>query len=297
MAGRRVPFFKGEGFGNDFIVLPERELAAFAPDPGALARQVCSRNFSLGADGVVTWLPGEEPDLFYARIFNADGSEAGVSGNGFRILAAALHHEGLLPAGRLRLRTAGGPKELVLTREDGLRFDFQLNLGEPVFEPAGIPMIVPGEAPVPVCRFPLEALEATWPVTALSVGNPHAVIRHDDFDPALVLRWGSLLENHPAFPERANVEFVQVIDAGTIRIGIWERGVGHTLASGTGSAAAAVACILNGWTGREVEVRMEGGRTRVRWGAGGPVLQEGSARLVCRGDLFLDRPGGAPVAG
>ena len=185
----------------------------------------------------------------------------------------------------MRIQTAGGPKQLTrLAGEDHL-YTFRTNLGPPEFEPARIPFN-PGAGDRPDSTEHTILVDQTpFRITPLSLGNPHCVIRTEAIDFNLLYGVGPSLEHHPQFPARTNVEFLRVANRSTIEIAIWERGVGHTLSSGTGSAAAAVASIANGWTDSPVLVQMEGGEVLVRWDKGGDVIQDGKAQFVFSGSI------------
>lgn len=278
-----IPFFKSQGLGNDFLLLREEHLDGLRLPLPELAEKICSRKFGVGADGVIVWTADAAADQFAARIFNADGSEAESSGNGIRCLAAALCHAGIARGECLSIRTPGGLKQVTVLGRASNVYTFRTDLGPATFDPAAIPLALSDPAGPPPLRLRLEAGDATFEATPLAVGNPHCVVRVDRIDFNALYATGPLLERHPVFPARANVEFVRVVDAATIEIAIWERGVGHTLSSGTGSAAAAVAAIANGWTDSPVLVHMEGGETRVSWDRSGNVIQDGQAQFVFHG--------------
>jgi diaminopimelate epimerase len=284
-SARQILFSKCHGFGNDFILVEERELAGLTLSYSGLAMQICARKFSVGGDGLIIWstLPGNGD--FTARIFNADGSEAESSGNGIRCLGAALFHADPGLADTVHIRTLGGPKAISRLAVENNLYTFRTNLGPPEFDPARIPFLpVTGDADGRLEHM-LPVGDRRFRITPVSLGNPHCVIRTDAIDFDLLYGAGPSLESHPQFPARANVEFVRVVDRGAIEIAIWERGVGHTLSSGTGSAAAAVASIANGWTDGVVLVQMEGGETLVRWERGGDVIQDGKAQFVYSGRI------------
>ena len=183
----------------------------------------------------------------------------------------------------MRIRTAGGLKQIARLAAEDNQYTFRTNLGPPIFEPARIPFVPGPGAPTGTPVQDILVDQAHFQVTPLSLGNPHCVIRTEAIDFNLLYGAGPSLENHPQFPARTNVEFLRVANRSTIEIAIWERGVGHTLSSGTGSAAAAVAAIANGWTDSPVQVQMEGGEVLVRWEPGGDVIQDGKAQFVFSG--------------
>ena len=284
-----MQFIKFQGFGNDYIVFEAEHLAGVA-DLNEFARAVCDRHYGAGADGIVllSRAEGESAD-FVARIFNADGSEAALSGNGTRCAAAYLHYSGLWSGTELRLSTLAGVK-LYSLRETVSRghYWFDSELGQPRFSSDAIPFLA-DETLERVIAYPLEVDGETWKMTALSMGNPHCCIFVDDFD---ALDWRSIgraTESHRQFPEKTNVTFIRVLDSSAIELRIWERGVGETFSSGTCSCAAVVASIINGLTKRRVRVETQGGRISVEWREDGEVVLTGRADVVYSGEWLNAR--------
>ncbi len=277
-------FTKFHGFGNDYIVIEATELAG-EPDWGEFARRICNRHYGAGADGiaVVSRESGSGAD-FRVRIFNPDGSEAELSGNGTRCAAAYVHHKKLWTRDELRLSTRSGIKRYFLVEQAGPgKYIFDSELGQPGFTSDSIPMLT--DRPLErVIDYPLAVNGDLLNVTALQMGNPNCCIFVDSFD---ALEWRSLgpaIENHKQFPNRTNVVFVRVEDRHTIELRIWERGVGETTASGTCSCAAAVAAMINQKTERSIDVLMPGGRARIQWRDDGEVVINAPAELVYSGD-------------
>lgn len=274
-----IEFTKTQGMGNDFLIVEVEDVDALQT-ASELAREMCQRNYGAGADGIVfvTRARREHSD-FASRIFNADGSEAGVSGNGTRCAAAYLYHAGLWSAPEIRIATAAGVKHGRMVSRAGTRFEFEFDMGRPSFSSESVPMNIspPLEQ---VARYPLRTGGEVVEVTCFSMGNPQCVIFVDELDRVNLVEIGPLIEHHPVFPDRANVEFARVISRDEIEIRIWERGAGHTLSSGTGSCASAVAAALNGLTGRHVRVRTEGGVLRVDWRDDEQVMLTASAEVV-----------------
>jgi len=277
-------FTKFHGFGNDYIVIRSDDLAN-AGDAGAFAKRICDRHYGAGADGIAVVSPSEGSDAdFDVRIFNPDGSEAGLSGNGTRCAAAYLHYAGLWTAKELRLSTRTGVKRYFLREQfsDG-KYLFDSELGHPLFEPASIPMI--SSEPIQhVLDYPLMVNDKTFKVTALQMGNPNCCLFVEDFE---ALNWrsiGKAIETHPQFPDRTNVVFVKPLDRETIELRIWERGVGETTASGTCSCAAAVASMVKGLTERLVRVITPGGEVKVHWRVDDEVVITGIAEVVYSAD-------------
>jgi diaminopimelate epimerase len=282
-----IRFTKTQGMGNDFLIVEVEDLDALQR-ASELAREMCQRNYGAGADGVVfiTRARHKQAD-FASRIFNADGSEAGVSGNGTRCAAAYLCYAGLWNAPEIRIATAAGVKHGRLVSRAHSRFEFEFDMGKPTLSSESVPMILspPLER---VVRYALHIGGDVVEVTCLSMGNPQCVIFVDELDRVNLVEIGPLIEHHPVFPDRANVEFARVISRDEIEIRIWERGAGHTLSSGTGSCASAVAAALNGLTDRKVLVRTEGGELRVHWQDDDRVMLTGSAEVIYEGCWLRD---------
>jgi diaminopimelate epimerase len=231
---------------------------------------------------------------FRVRIFNPDGSEAAMSGNGTRCAASSLFYEGVWSGPELRLRTLAGVKVYRLVEADGARgrYRFAAEIGRPRFESGAVPILT-DEPLARVSDHPLEVAPGeTVRVTALEMCNPNCCLFVDDLERADWRRLGPLIESHPRFPARTNVEFVRVHTPERIEVRIWERGAGETLSSGTGSSAAAVAACLNGLTGRRVTVETPGGRLAVNWREDGEVVLTGDAAVVYRGEWLGGRDEG-----
>ena len=278
-----LKFIKFHGFGNDYIVIDPAQFPE-ATGLGEFARSICNRHYGAGADGIaVVSLSQDQSADFQVRIFNPDGSEASLSGNGTRCAAAYLYYEGLWQAKELRLSTRAGVKRYVLRADEGNgRYLFDSELGQPKFDPASIPMVI--NRPVDqVVDYDLEVAGENFKVTALQMGNPNCCLFVDDFAALDWRRLGREIENHKQFPERTNVVFVRVKNRQTIELRIWERGVGETTASGTCSCAAAVATMVKGKADRAIEVEMPGGRTKIHWRNDGEVVITGTAEVIYAG--------------
>ena len=302
-------FVKFHGYGNDYLVFEAAGLAGVGWRGGferfdagdafiEFVRRVCDRHFGAGSDGVavVELLGGGEEADFRLRIFNPDGGEAAMSGNGSRCAAAYLHYEGLWAAEELRFTTRAGVKRYRLRgRPAPGAFRFEAEIGRPRFDSASIPMLTL-EPLAEVRDYPL-ALPGgeTVNVTALQMCNPNCCAFVDDLEQADWRRLGRIIESHAAFPERTNVEFVRVVDRHRIEARVWERGAGETLSSGTGACAAAVASMAGGHTDRNVRVSMPGGRLEVLWREDGEVLLTGTAEVVYRGEWLGGRAVGGGV--
>jgi len=276
-----MKFTKMHGCGNDYVCVNCLEEAV--ADPAAAARVVSDRHFGVGSDGLILILPSDPAD-FRMQMFNPDGSEAEMCGNGIRCVAKYVFDHGLTDKTELDIETGGGVKRLLLALADGKVSRVRVNMGTPRLERAEIPMAGP---PGTVLREKLEADGNTFEISCVSMGNPHTIVRVDDVAGCPVHEHGPLIENHPAFPARTNVEFVQVISRREVRSRTWERGAGETLACGTGASATAVACSLNGWTERKVLIHLLGGDLDVEWSEDGSVYLAGPAVEVFSGEIAL----------
>jgi diaminopimelate epimerase len=276
-----VRFAKAHGVGNDFILIAEKD----APTPAereAWTRRLCDRHRGIGGDGVILHAP--EPDGVRMWLLNADGLPSEISGNGLRCLAALAVRNGWAKPEHT-VHTVVGPRLVQVRAVGPTTYRIGTDLGTPGLSSSEVPMALdpPRE---PVVAHPVEVLGETVRVTATSMGNPHcAVFLDEPADDGLIMRLGPALEHHPLFPERTNVEFVTVTSRTEIRVRFWERGVGPTEASGTGSASAVVASILNGHTGRDVRAVCDGGVLEVSWPEGGAVRQTGEAGIVYEGTI------------
>jgi diaminopimelate epimerase len=280
-------FIKFHGFGNDYIVIEASELSEISR-LGEFAQRICNRHYGAGADGIALVSRSESPSAdFDVLIFNPDGSEASLSGNGTRCAAAYLYYQKLWSSEEVLLSTRAGVKRYALLEQtDRGSYVFDSELGQPRFDSNSIPMLTdnPMER---VIDYELKVDGAVYRVTALQMGNPNCCIFVKDFDDLDWRRIGRSLENHEQFPDRTNVVFVRVQDRQTIELRIWERGVGETMASGTCSCAAAVASMIKGETERAVNVLMPGGNAKIQWrghGDAGEVVITGSAEVIYEGD-------------
>jgi len=272
---------KMHGLGNDYIyVRPESENQNW-PE---ISRRVSDRHFGLGADGLILALPSDVADL-RMRMFNADGSEAEMCGNGIRCLAKYAVEEGIVAAEseRVTIDTLAGMITLDLFREDGVVSGARVDMGQPSFDPASLPANV--EGPGPVVDMPLTVDGMDLRVTLVSVGNPHAIHYVDgDIDDFPLTDIGPKVENHPAFPKRTNFQVVQVVDPGHVRHRVWERGSGITLASGTSASAVCAASRLRGFTGDKIVDSLPGGDLVLEWDGEGSVFMTGPATRVFDGE-------------
>jgi len=271
-------FAKAHGLGNDFVLVPEEEAPA---EVSPWTVRLCDRHRGIGGDGVVLYARGSSGVSF--RLVNADGLSGEVSGNGVRCLAALAVRKGWVPP-RHVVSTVVGPRAVEVTQVGPTLYSVVTDLGRPGLASTDVPVALDPPAPT-VIDHELEAAGRTVRVTATSMGNPHcAVFLDDPADDALLMSMGPTLEFHPFFPKRTNVEFVTVLSPSEIRVRFWERGVGYTMASGTGSASAVVASIITGRTDRGVKAVCDGGTLQIEWPEGGSVRQAGQAEILFEGD-------------
>ena len=272
-------FTKMHGLGNDYIYV--NGFDEQVDDPAAVARAVSDRHFGIGADGLILILPSDKADC-RMRMFNADGSEAQMCGNGIRCVAKYVYDHDIARRTALNVETLAGVLNLDLFVADGVVDRVRVKMGEPRLQRAQIPMQgASGE----VINEPLPVNGATFDVTAVSMGNPHCVVFVEDVANFDVAGWGPHFEHHAAFPEGVNTEFIQVRDRESFSMRVWERGSGETLACGTGASAAAVACHLTGRTDRRVTAHLLGGPLKLEWQASdNQVLMTGPAVEVFSGE-------------
>ena len=281
-------FTKFHGLGNDYLVL-ETEAVKEIENLGEFAKRICNRHYGAGGDGIAIIGRSESDDAdFSCRIFNPDGSEAGLSGNGTRCAVAYLYYRKIWSGDQLRLSTRTGLKRYFPKGEVAPgKFLFESELGEPKFDTATIPMSIgPLER---VVGYQLPVGDETFSVTAMQMGNPNCCIFVDNFDALDWKRIGKAIETHPQFPDRTNVVFVRVHDRKLLELRIYERGVGPTTASGTCSCAGAVAAMVNDKADRDVRVVMEGGEVRIRWREDNQVVITGTAEVVYTGEWLYSR--------
>ena len=277
-----MKFTKWQGIGNDFVIVNgfEEKIADYA----SKAIAVCDRHFGIGADGLVFALPSDIAD-FRMRIFNSDGSEAEMCGNVTRCFARYVYEAGLTKKTELAIETLAGIIRPKLLFENGKVSAVRVDMGEPKLKRGLIPMT--GDPEATAINELLTVGDESYRFTGINMGNPHCVIFMDEVEDLDLKAVGQPIEIHPMFPRKTNVEFVKVIDRKTLRMRVWERGAGITLACGTGTCATAVAAVLNGKTDRTVNVHLDGGDLLIEWGEDNHVYKTGPAVEVFRGD-YLD---------
>jgi diaminopimelate epimerase len=257
-----VNFVKMHGLGNDFIVVNGFEEHLDDSKLSELARKTCDRHFGIGGDGLVLVLPSQVAD-HCMRMINPDGSEAEMCGNGIRCAAKFAYERGICTANPVRIETLAGVKVIDLTLENGKVTAARVDMGKPRLDRTEIPFSGPGNGPVIGEVISVEGRE--FAVTCVSMGNPHCITFVDNAETYPIDKIGPLVEHHPDFPQRTTTEFVQIINRGEIRMRVWERGAGQTLACGTGACASAAAAMLNGLTDRTVTVHLDGGDLLIEW--------------------------------
>jgi diaminopimelate epimerase len=285
---REIEFAKLHALGNDFLILKVGDDRGVQQALASVARQICARHTGVGADGILcyhTTLGDAEAD-FSALIFNADGSRAEISGNGLRCLAAFVHNVGLSSSPVIRVRTVAGVRVLRILEEKGKSYKIESSMGSPITDPSRLGLNLESGTE-PLVGWPLRIETEEISVTICSMGNPHCSTYWPDVTQAPIERIGPLLETHEGFPRRTNVEFIQVINRNRLRVRFWERGVGSTLASGTGSSAAVVASILHGYVESPVTVETAEGMCLVKWSPPDELFLTGLAEFICSG-VYVD---------
>lgn len=277
-----IEFTKMHGLGNDYLFIDTSRFSV--DDPADLSRRMSHRHLGAGSDGIILVMPGEDGADFRMRIFNADGSEAETCGNGIRCFAKYVYERKMIRRDEFVILTGAGPNRVQLHAPDGRVESVRSNMGEPRFERGQIPMLgAPGRVIEEELRIPGQSFR----ITCVNVGNPHTVIFVDDVTAVPLAEFGPQIENHPAFPQRTNVEFVTVKDPGNIVMRIWERGSGITMASGSGSCGSALAAMITGRVDRRVRVHLVYGELTIEWADDGRVYQEGPATEVYTGQWPL----------
>ena len=254
-----MKFTKMQGIGNDYVYVNCFEEKV--ENPGKLAVRVSDRHFGIGSDGLILIKPSERAD-FCMEMYNADGSEGAMCGNGVRCVGKYVYDYGLTEQTSIQVETKSGIKYLDLTVEEGKVSQVRVNMGAPELSPSGIPVLADGDK---VLDAPIMVDGREYRMTCVSMGNPHAVVYLNDVKNLEIEKIGPMFEMHPCFPDRVNTEFVRVVDGHTLEMRVWERGSGETLACGTGACAVAVASILNGHVSGEVTVKLLGGDLKILW--------------------------------
>ena len=277
-----MKFTKMHGIGNDYVYV--NCLQEKVEDPSGTARKIRDRHFGIGSDGLILIKPSEKAD-FQMDMYNADGSKGAMCGNGIRCVAKYVYDYGLTDKTSIAVETGSGIKYLDLTVENNKVTMVKVDMGEPDLTASHIPIKAQTEQ---VIDEPIEVDGKTYRITGVSMGNPHGVVFLDDIDSLDIEKIGPSFENHVRFPDRINTEFVQLDNRSHVRMRVWERGSGETLACGTGACAVAVACVVNGLTQREVTVSLRGGDLKICWDEkDGHVYMTGPATVVFDGEIEL----------
>ena len=282
MSATKLQFTKMQGLGNDYVYVDctKKKLE----NASEVAVKVSDRHFGIGSDGLILINASSVAD-FEMEMYNADGSRGEMCGNGIRCVAKYVYDYGLTDQTHISVETLGGIKYLDLTVEEGRVRQVRVDMGRPMLCPAEIPVIANGES---VIDMPIEVDGTEYRMTAVGMGNPHTVVFVEDVDGLEIEQIGPKFEHHPCFPNRVNTEFVKVLDRNTVKMRVWERGSGETLACGTGACAVAVACILNGLTENKVTVQLLGGDLLIEWNReADKVYMTGPAEVVFDGEIEL----------
>lgn len=287
-----LEFTKMQGIGNDYVYIDctKKELEK----PEKISQIVSDRHFGIGSDGLILILNSKIAD-FKMEIYNADGSQAEMCGNGIRCVAKFVYDKGLTEKTKLKIETLAGIKELELNVEKGKVKTVKVDMGEPILEAEKIPVYIDekmkaeGVKPTSVIKnLKLEAYNQNFIFTCVSMGNPHAITFIDDVEKFDVKKFGSVFEVAKAFPKKSNIEFVEIIDKENINMRVWERGSGETMACGTGSCASVVACILNNKTSNKVKVHLLGGELYIEWNKeNNHIYMTGPAEIVFEGKIDI----------
>ena len=277
-----MKFTKMHGIGNDYVYVNCFEESV--KNPAEVSKFVSDRHFGIGSDGLILISPSAIAD-FRMNIYNADGSQAEMCGNGIRCVAKYVYDYGLTDKTEISVETLAGIKYLRLQVENGKVASVEVNMGAPILEPKEIPVAVEES---PVVNVPVEVKGKIYHMTCVSMGNPHAIIFMNNVKDLDIAAIGPYFENHTVFPKRTNTEFVEVLDRNTVNMRVWERGSDETLACGTGACATTVACILNDKTENEVTVHLRGGDLKIRWDReANQVYMTGPATVVFDGEITL----------
>lgn len=275
-----LKFTKMHGAGNDYIYV--NGFSQTVENPAELSIQISNRNFGVGSDGLVLILPSDSCD-FRMRMFNNDGSESEMCGNASRCVGKFVYDKGLTDKTEVSLETGAGVKILKLHVENGKVSRVTVDMGEPILQPNLVPVNLPGDVAI---SAPLTIDNTEYKITCVSMGNPHAVVFTTGIDTMNLNELGPKFENNTIFPRRTNTEFIEVLDKKTLKMRVWERGSGETLACGTGACASLVAAVLNNLSDRKATLQLLGGNLEIEWDeATNHVFMTGPAATVFEGEL------------
>lgn len=275
-----LKFTKMHGLGNDYVYM--EAIHQNIVKESSLAQLVSNRHFGIGSDGLILICSSEVAD-FKMRMFNSDGSEAEMCGNGIRCVGKFVYDKGLTQKKEITIETLAGIKTLQLNTENGKVKSVRVDMGEPIFEPKKIPVMAKDN---PVTNLKLKAENKEFDFTCVSMGNPHAITLVENVTCFPVETYGKIIECHKVFPKKVNVEFIEKVNDSFLKMRVWERGSGETMACGTGACASVVASILNGWTKRTVQVELLGGMLEINWNEkDNHVYMTGPATTVFEGEI------------
>ncbi len=280
---KKLKFTKMQGAGNDYIYINGSD--NHITDKSQAAIKLSNRNFGIGSDGLVFILPSEVAD-FKMQMFNSDGSEAEMCGNATRCVGKYVLDNKLTDKKEISLETKAGIKYITLHEGDEIKRKATVDMGEPILNPELIPVNISEQ---PVLNYPINIDGKIWKISCVSMGNPHAVVFTDNIDKLDLTVIGPKFENHPVFPRKTNTEFIEVLDRNTLKMRVWERGAGETLACGTGACASVVAAILNNICDRKVKVHLLGGDLDIEWQEdNNHVYMSGEATTSFEGEVYYE---------
>lgn len=286
MLENKIKFTKMNGLGNDFIIVDGKDVSEKNLKYAELAKKMCDRNFGIGADGLIIVNPADvksDTDTSW-RIFNSDGSEPQMCGNGIRCFAKYVYEKKIIDKKKFTVQTLAG----TITPEILDNGEVKVDMGKPILEATKVPVNV--EDVDCVINYPLNIEGKEFDITTVSMGNPHCIIFTEEDSYSLARKFGPKIEIHPMFPEKTNVEFVKILSRNNIKIDVWERGCGITLACGTGACASTVAAILNDLTDNRVKADLPGGSLTIEWNNSDKdahVFMTGKSEFVFEGEFFL----------
>lgn len=273
------------GLGNDYVYVDATK-EKIPDNISEIAKFISNRHFGIGSDGLILICKSDICD-FKMKMYNMDGSEAQMCGNGIRCVGKYVYDKGLTHKNKITVETLAGDKTLRLNIAKGKVNTVEVDMGEPILEPNKIPVDIKSDEHI-IKDLLIKAIDKTFTFTCVSMGNPHAVTLVNDVEKFNVAKYGSILENDIHFPERANIEFIEIIDDRTIKMRVWERGAGETFACGTGACAVAVASVINKLVEREVTVKLLGGDLEIKWNKeNNHVYMTGPATTVFEGEIEL----------
>lgn len=279
-----MKFTKMQGAGNDYVYINGFTEKIAQEEKPEWVRKISDRHFGIGSDGAIFINPSDVAD-FEMEMYNADGTRSEMCGNGIRCVGKFVYDKGLTDKTQFTVVSAGKIKVLDLTVKNGKATLIKVNMGEPILEAKQVPVVSDSEEVIDEPIY-ISEVDATYNMTCVSMGNPHAVVFMDDVENLAIEKIGPYFENHVRFPNRTNTEFVKVLDRNNVQMRVWERGTGETLACGTGCCATAVACILNGHTEEEVTVHVLGGKIKIFWDReSNLVYMTGPAETIFEGEI------------